>query len=396
MPWLSACRPVGVLAGQWRCSAFVPRRSADSLQRGFQRLRALQGKLEWPRLTHFSAFGQQYQLPLSKEETRLSATTSEATIQYLSGFFDGDGCVSPQRSRGTCSLVVGQVASNAEVLMRFRDVFGGAIHRASNGQGLRRPTIKWTISGPEGQKAAAALARASIVKYEQLLIALKWPSSYESRISACQELKRLKMSRLGPRDVHCTWAYVAGFFDAEGCIQLRASDAHMDLVMVQRHDDVLPKIRRFLQDVCSSELVVRRTSRGFNRLSVNARDDVIVVLQRLLSSGLLQKKDQADAALTLQHTSHRHVRDSLAAVKGNQMRYARLDFEGCERARAITAVRNRLWRLQSQGKVDKALEEQLDKLRQEHGILNLRRAYGLLRADIRMGLAAGALITSHT
>ena len=356
---------------------------------------AKRGKSEWPRLTHFSAFGQQYELPLSKEETRLSATVSEATLQYLSGFFDGDGCVSLPRSSRTCSLIVGQVASNAEVLMRFRDVFGGAIYRASNGQGLRRPTIKWTISGPEGQKAAAALARASIVKSEQLLIALKWPSSYESRISACQELKRLKMSRLGPRDVHCTWAYVAGFFDAEGCIRLRASGAHT-LEMGQRHDDVLPKIRRLLQEVCSSELVVRRTSTGFNLLSVNARDDVIVVLRRLLSSGLLQKKDQADTVLTLQHTSHRHVRDSLAAVKGNQMRYARLDFEGCERARAITAVRKRLKRLQSQGKVDKALEEQLDKLRQEHGILNLRRAYCLLRADIRMGLATGALITSHT
>lgn len=65
-------------------------------------------------------------------------------LQYLAGFFDGDGCVSSHKLRPTMSIGVSDCS--AEILVLFRDVFGGGIYNLSRGRGLQKPSVKWLLS----------------------------------------------------------------------------------------------------------------------------------------------------------------------------------------------------------------------------------------------------------
>ncbi|CAJ1429025.1 unnamed protein product [Effrenium voratum] len=372
---------------QRRSSAFVTNRSPESLQRGFDRLRSLQSRLRWPRLTHFSAFGREYELPLSKEEPRTRPVAGD-TLQYLSGFFDGDGCVSPRSDLRSCSLSVGQVAANAEILLRFREAFGGAICRQTDGRGLQQPVVRWRVYGSEGKQAASILAGASIVKREKLLIASNWP--------LCRTMVPGNVKPSALCDVQCSWAYVAGFFDAEGCISVLPAKAAARLALKQVTSDVLYAVCNKLQNVCRSVLSVRNFSDKYFVLQVNTQEDVVAVLHHILIAGLSLKRQQAEAVLTLEPSSHMQIRELLTGLKGNQSRYSRLDTNGCARARAIAKIHAKVSQLESRGKVEAAapVQELLAQMRQEHGLLNLRTAYCTLRADIRAGLAEGAQITS--
>ena len=74
-------------------------RPADLQSLNLEELKAIKGKL-WRELkdirlpppTSFTAFGQEYKLPYSVKETSLK-TPSDEMLEYLFGFFAGDGCV---------------------------------------------------------------------------------------------------------------------------------------------------------------------------------------------------------------------------------------------------------------------------------------------------------------
>ena len=349
--------------------------------------------MRWRRQTQFSAFGRQYELPLKKADLK-DETTPEVNLEYLSGFFDGDGCVTPEPGLRSCSLRAAQVAINSEILMLFRESLGGAIHIQQDGHGFKRAQLRWVLSGDSGKEAAKALATASIVKHEQLLLAARWPHCRKAQIAMAREVKLLKDGRCRQQNVKCTWEYVAGFFDAEGCITVPPSSTSMQLCISQAFDGVLHPIRNLLQDVCFSELHITQSAPLLFKLNISSKNDVIRVLRRLLSAGLLQKKGQAKAVLGLDKCSHDSVRETLSMLKGNQMRYARMDSEGCERARAIACLGSRVRCLRSRGRLAEASakQQQLDQLREEHAFLKLGTAYRMLRADIRTGLAEGAIL----
>ena len=278
------------------------------------------------------------------------------------------------------------------VLVRFREAFGGAIHRGTDGRGLRKPSIRWDVNGQEGKQAANMLAATCMVKHDQLLMASTWPLVRSTQMASSRTIAGLKLKQPTPPNVQCSWAYIAGFFDAEGCITLLATHSSTVLTLGQSTEGVLLSVRDKMQDVCRSVLSVQKASNNSYKLQVSTHDDAIAVLQRLLISGLLLKRRQAEAVLTLEARSHMHIREQLTGLKGNQMRYSRLDAAGCARARAIAKVSAKLTRLESRGKVEEAapVQELLAKMRQEHALLTLRTAYCLLRADIRAGLAEGA------
>ena len=63
----------------------------DRWQRRCDRLTQLQRKIRFPPLQTLTVNGRVYQLPLSTAEpVRLP---SQEELEYLAGFFDGDGCV---------------------------------------------------------------------------------------------------------------------------------------------------------------------------------------------------------------------------------------------------------------------------------------------------------------
>ncbi|CAE8593310.1 unnamed protein product [Polarella glacialis] len=249
--WRSSSHPPsrhplsGSFGSAIRCAATVLQKlPIEQLQRRFNRLKGFLGKLQWPAITHFQAFGEQHQLPLparSSPDVLKEPTLDE--LAYMSGFFDGDGCVSPNTRLSGCRLYLTQSSGNGEALLLFHQVFGGSIMADRRGIGSQRPVIKWSLYGQAARKAAASLSKASYVKRAQLQIAAEWPFCKIECEKLAITLSALKRSSQPLEGTGCSWSYVAGFFDADGhmCISLHGTAVRLGFT--QKHASILETIR---------------------------------------------------------------------------------------------------------------------------------------------------------
>ena len=228
--------------GAVACSApSMAGKSLDTIQRRIAVLKSLQSRLQWPWLTQFQAAGQTYRLPYhSTSEVDIDVT--DPVIRYLTGFFDGDGCVSSSLNR--LQLCISQSHANSEVLILFQRVFGGVIYGNVQGRGLRRPCLQWRVTGGVAKDVAGKLAKHSFVKRGQLLVAASWPEQEQQQEGAKQQLAALKLQQSDP-NLACSWAYVAGRFDADGCIRVRAVPSALSVSMSSKDRSALSWIDSF-------------------------------------------------------------------------------------------------------------------------------------------------------
>ena len=368
------------------CSAVLQGKSLQQIERRIARLKAFQGRLKWPCVTSVQAFGRSYCLPLHACAPAVNSAPLQR-LQYLAGFFDGDGCVQGD------GLTVGQVANNAEILWLFRETFGGGIHKHREGRGLRQPTLTWAACGDRGRLAAAQLLDHSFVKHAQLKIISTLSSPAQARQRMNHTLSKLKGVD-SCRDAACSWAYVTGFFDADGAILIAPSSAHVQLQMSQKQPNVLAWMQHFLNTELGYEPFLYQDIRGAHTLVLSARDQVRATLHKLLEHGLLVKRAQAEAALQVDKNSHAIVRGLQMKGKGNQSKYRRLDAAGDQRARQIRMLRSRLWQAccATLSKLDTdLLREQLADLKEVHAYLNASFVHRTIRTDIRRMVAQGAV-----
>lgn len=336
-------------------------------------LRSLLHKLSWPRLTGFQAHGKSFQLPLRRKQQPLSEMFSPtAKLSYLTGFFDGDGCVAAQSNSSSCTLTVHQSFDQAEVLVLFRDTFGGSIVRGHDGVGLRKPILVWMLSGKLARRASRLLAPHSIYKKKQLLLASEWPDECGDRQVAAVELRSLKRYDSGVVG-SCNMEYFAGFFDAEGHISLTRRTT-LQLRVQQKHATVLHCLQGFLQN----ETVVSATVRHYQDSSVLAiygTSACKYLLHQMLQVGLICKAHQAETAIRLTRENSACTRRALSTMVGNQGFGKRMDQAGVERALKILCAQTVSRKLLGRGEGMKAqakLQEAAD-LRREHELLNAVR-----------------------
>jgi hypothetical protein len=294
------------------------------------------------------------------------------------------------RSVSHALLEVGQAAQNAEVLLSFRAAFGGAIGDNGRQSGLRQQVLKWIVCGGNARHAASVLARYSLLKKQQLAtVASSPPVCKEERKDLAEKLQRLKSEPPSIKN-SVSWPYLAGFFDAEGCIAYDSQSCSLQLEIAQKHPEGLKAIVRFL----ASQDPPVTASLNPGKVCISKLSDVKVVLRRLLEAGLLGKRQQAELALNAMSESgefsesYFEAREKGAALKGLQMRYQRLTPAGCIRACEIRLVLQRLYRCQRKGDEADAAQAQLElkQLRATHAASSALESYALLRADIRQRL----------
>ena len=209
----------------------------QEVQRKNQDLRKYKKKLPWPKLKCFAANGVIYSLPLRADSKEPSQRPAEASLAYLAGFFDGDGCVCCRPCLSGASLKVGQSFDQAEVLLLCQQTFGGSISQESRGIGLRKPSLQWQAYGQSARAADSLLAPHSLTKQKQLLLAAEWPDARSRREECKAELRALKECDTAVAGA-CSWRYFAGFFDAEGCISQLQAGVSLRLIIVQKHPQV--------------------------------------------------------------------------------------------------------------------------------------------------------------
>ena len=350
-----------------------------------QRLKKHLDNQKWPRTTHLEAGTVLLKLPVSREQLGASSVQiPKVSIDYLAGFFDGDGCVSSLTNLSGCQLQVGQQLFGSAILVAFLDAFGGSIGRHISGKGNAKPTLKWTVSGEPARFAAAALHAHCLVKREQLGIARNWPQEAAQRRELALRLKSMKQA---PPNIgvptRISWNYFAGFFDAEGCIRVCTKGKSVHLHISQKHGNILHVVRHFLvkEFPAGSHVPIYFTSHSHS-LRVSSSVVAVPMLREMVANGLLLKRPTALHVLHSLHLRHSVLRDE-PAIKGNQNCFSKLDAEGCIRAQNINRLRSRLrLAFNNQSPRVSELDSQLSAAILEHSILNLFNQVQRLRSAI--------------
>jgi len=94
-------------------------------------------------------------------------TADEATLCYLAGIFDGEGCVSASiQKKNTCLLSVSVVMTDRQAVDLLYEVFGGSftIRLDDSKKGKSKQVFSWRISNAESAAALEVFAKLCRVK----------------------------------------------------------------------------------------------------------------------------------------------------------------------------------------------------------------------------------------
>ena len=312
-------------------------------------------------------------------------------LEYLVGFFDGDGCVSMDSTTGSMRLEVTQSIESAEVLLHYRELLGGAISKHAIGTGKHKALLQWRVSGSKMRHVAALLGQIPSMKQAQLKIAGGGNIAGPHRERIGEQLFQLKQKDHIAKTLKCTWAYFAGFFDAEGSVTVSPFWAGLQLEVSQINPFVLERLLGFLHD---NGLDRWRLLQDQNcaRLVCTDLATSKQTLKHLLDHGLLVKPKQARLALSLNAANHQQVREAVMNLNGWQSRYNRLDEEGLSRAKELKALQIKSSRSTCL-KEQELLQDTIQVLREEHVFQKLVSKCHLMRKDIRKMLSEGAFVT---
>ena len=343
--------------------------------------------MKFPPPKTFTVDGKIYPLPLKTLKTvgPPPGEPSREELEYLAGFFDGDGRVT--MNDRSVVLSVSQSIDSARVLLRFREAFGGGVRLSENRHGCCRAVLAWVICG-DASRRASWMATVACLKQAELKIA-------SSRVSGLQlgtvraKLKTLKKPTHIPMQFCCSWSYFAGFFDAGGCIVVTRLFA-LRLEVTQNNRYILEYLLKFLHQSHLDRWKFRKLDMSRWVLACEHRGTCLRTLLHLVDHGLSLKKLQADLVIETKPSwdTNLALREAVSNLKGQQSRFERLDGEGVLRAQAIQRLQVQR-RRNPCPKEDKLLAEEIKKLQQKHARGKLLCEIRKLKADICQGLSEG-------
>ena len=375
---------------RWWQRCFATPSEWNRWQRRCNRLAQLQGRIKFPPPASFTVEGVTHDLPMKSVALPERHPTREE-LEYLVGFFDGDGCVSMRSGSGEIHLNIGQNIDSAHVLLHYRELLGGGIARQSSGTGKHKATLQWQVSGSKMRHVAALLGHIPSMKQAQLKIAGGGKIEGPRRERIGEQLLQLKQKDHVAKKFKCTWAYFSGFFDAEGSVTVTSRSVGLELNVKQANPFVLKRLLEFLHD---SKLDSWRLLQDQNCARLVCCDLATSkeTLNHLLDHGLLVKQKQAQLALSLNAANHKKVRETVMGLNGWQNKYNRLDEEGVCRAKQLNSLRDKM-RTSSCTKEQELLQDEIQELREEHMFQKLVTKCHLMRKDMRKLLGEGAFVT---
>ena len=378
------------LYAQWWRRCFATPSEWNWWQRRCNRLSELQGRIKFPPLTSFTVEGETHDLPMKSVGPPERHPTREE-LEYLVGFFDGDGCVSMRSGNGQIQLKVSQSIDSARVLLHYRELLGGGISKQAIGTGKRKFMLQWEVCGSKMRHVAALLCQIPSMKQAQLKVAVGGNIEGPRRERIGEQLFQLKQRDHVAKQLKCTWAYFSGFFDAEGSVTVTPLSVGLLLTVKQNNPFVLKRLLEFLHD---SKLVSWRLVQDQDCSNLVCSDLATSkqTLKRLLDHGLLVKQKQAQLALSLNATNHKKVRQAVMELNGWQNKYNRLDEEGLIRAKELKSLWDKMHR-SSCTKEQELLQCEIQELREEHMFQKLVTKCHLMRKDMRKLLGEGAFVT---
>lgn len=392
----------GQLRPQWGilCNDFSTTTSIlEKWQRRCERLKCLLQRVRFPRPESFEVNGKFYELPVRAGPPTCHPSREE--LEYLGGFFDGDGCVSLCSSTGRVFLSISQSVQRPSILLRFRAVFGGGIYLEREARGTSYACLHWRAQDSAAQEAASVLHSSTIMKSAQLHQVLVGNICRDRRNKVVKTLLDLKAHthKPGQRTGPCTWRYFAGLFDAEGSIIVQARSHSISLIVSQTNPYILRLIVAFLENQGLSNWNLYKLSGGSYQLACKHLDTAKASLKNLLSHGLSLKRPQAEHCLLMTAKNHAETREAVSQLNGQQNFYSRLDEAGIERAKAINNLRAKLFRLrqghskEKDNQITRAIDAEITRLQEEHQLGKLQSRFAKLRVQLRKALREGGVLS---
>ena len=378
------------LYAQWWQRCFATPSEWNRWQRRCNRLSQLQRRINFPPPTSFTVEGVTHDLPMKSVAPPERHPTREE-LEYLVGFFDGDGCVTMRSGTGEIQLSIGQSIDSAHVLLHYQELLGGGISRHRIGTGKKKATLRWQVCGSKMRYVAAMLGQIPSMKQAQLKIAGDGKIEGQCRERIGEQLFQFKQKDHVSKKLTCTWAYFTGFFDAEGSVTVNPLSVGLKLNVKQINPFVLKRLLEFLHDSGLDRWWLRHDEKCAQLVSSDLATSK-QTLKHLLDHGLLVKQKQAQLALSLNAANHKEVREAVMELNGWQTKYNRLDEEGVRRAKELHSLRVKM-RTSSCTKEQELLQGEIQELREEHMFQKLVSKCHLMRKDIRKLLGEGAFVT---
>ena len=139
------------------------------------------------------------------------------SLEYIGGFFDGDGCIRVNSQGTSLCMEINQAEKGWEVFDILLEELGGKLYMATSKPHHQKKKL-WRIQGVHATSIALQLEVVSHLKRDQLALGSQFTKENSRQI--CQQLKTLKATPHPAIHVVPTLPYFAGFFDADGCVVL--------------------------------------------------------------------------------------------------------------------------------------------------------------------------------
>lgn len=197
-------------------------------------------------------------IPVSRAEFSLSP-------EYIAGFIDGDGTIAMGKTRYSVELYVSIGQCDPRPLLLIQKMFGGYLRVDLNEENNKRPLFRIKLKDTECQQILTYVRNTLILKEKRCNLALEYidfmskdqtnNSSFEkSRLEYYDKMVSLQSDFIPVNDFHyrekMNLTYIAGFFDAEGCLMAKVkSEKYMDVSMTitqTSNIEILHTIRTFL------------------------------------------------------------------------------------------------------------------------------------------------------
>lgn len=265
---------------------------------------------------------------------------------YLSGFFDGDGSIYLGKC-GFLAVTFSQCVLN--VLLKIQMKYGGMITSRDTKKTNHRIQYTLTLIGPDSEKILRDMQPHSILKLHRIEAGLeylkynnkKMTPAKKALIKKIYELQKVKNEK--EQDlVRVNWPYIAGLFDAEGCITVPEGSADFCVSIAQMYVmNFLRKIQSFMMEeletdkICIYDAYISFTNK-----------EVITDFYQKVKNYLIVKGYQCSMAMEImkEYYGERNMRkmyDYGCAIKANK--HTDVDYEiDINRTNMIVYVKNKI------------------------------------------------------
>ena len=123
----------------------------------------------------------------------------ETLVAYITGLFDGEGCVSSQEhwisgkyeKYPRITIQVSITNQNKECLNLVRGIFGGTIYRHSGGKGIYPPCYVWKICGKEKMiNFFSKILPYAVIKKGDIQLGLEFSKTLREENLGCNALSK--------------------------------------------------------------------------------------------------------------------------------------------------------------------------------------------------------------